>query len=57
LKKFTEPVGVPLVVEATVALSVTVVPEDGVRLLAVSVVVVGAADMTMVPDPAPSAIV
>jgi hypothetical protein len=52
LKKLTDPDGVPLVVETTVALRVTVAPKAGVRLLAVSVVVVGALDITMEPDPA-----
>ena len=38
LKKFTVPVGVPLVVEATVAVRVALVPRTGVVLLAASVV-------------------
>ena len=57
LKKFTVPAGVPLVVEATVAVSVNEVPEIGDPMLLVSVVVVGAKPIVTEPDPAPSATV
>ena len=54
LKKLTVPVGVPLVVDATVAVSVRLVPEMGNVLLELSVVVVGACAIVTEPEPAPS---
>ena len=54
LKKFTVPVGVPLVVEDTVAMRVALAPRTGVVLLAVKVVTVGAWAIVMEPDPVPS---